>query len=864
MRLLVLDGNSILNRAFYGIKILTTKEGIYTNAIYGFLTMLNKIKEEIKPDAIAIAFDVKAPTFRHKKYEKYKANRKGMPQELFMQFPILKELLVDLGYTLVEKEGYEADDILGTFAKECCKNNDECIIATGDRDSLQLVSKNVSVRIASTKFGKPIVTLYDENKILEVYGVNPKELIEIKALQGDSSDNIPGVPGIGEKGATELIQKFKSIDYIYDNIDSIEIKPGLKKKLIEGKELAYLSKELGTIVDNAPIDTNLENYLPKSINKEKAFSLLRKLEMYSLISKIGLEENSEETKEITEKINIQTNPDLDTLYKTLEDKNSLYLSYEIKENHLKKLAISIDKDVYIIENNDKTFSFIKKLMENESTTKTIHDIKSLLTVFNEEKIEIKNIDFDTMLAAYLINPSAKEYIVSNLATEYSCKKALIEENFKENEELILKAYYLKELKEKFENILKERDQINLLKNIEIPFAKVLADMESTGFLIDKENLIKYGEELQENILTLEKEIHKIIGENVNINSPKQLGVALFEDLELPHGKKIKTGYSTSAEVLEKLKYIHPVIELILQYRTLSKLKSTYCDGMIKEISEKDKRIHSKFNQVETKTGRISSTEPNLQNIPVKTDIGKTFRKFFIAKEGQVLVDADYSQIELRILAHISDDQNMIDDFNKNCDIHTTTASQVFNIPAEMVAPIMRSRAKAVNFGIIYGISAFSLAKEIGVSRKEADTYIKNYFNHYSKIKEYLDKTIQEAKEKGYAETIFKRRRYLPELNSSNFNLRSFGERVARNMPIQGTSADIIKISMINVSKKIKELKLESKIILQVHDEIIVEAPEKEAKMVKQILEEEMQNAVKLKVPLLASANIGKNWYNAKG
>lgn len=864
MKLLVLDGNSIFNRAFYGIKLLTTKDGTYTNAIYGFLTMLLKIKEEISPDAVAIAFDMKAPTFRHKKYEQYKAHRKGMPEELFMQFPILKEILTYLGYTLVEAEGFEADDILGTFAKICTKNGHECVIATGDRDSLQLVSEKVSVRIASTKFGKPEITLYDENKIAEVYGVTPKELIEIKAIQGDSSDNIPGVAGIGPKGATELIQKFKNIDNIYENIDALDIKPGTKKKLLNSKESAYLSRYLGTIVDNVPIDTNLEHYLQKEGDREKAVELLKKLEMFSLIPKLNLDSfNQKDVNSLVLDFKIVKDPCPESLSKEFLGEKSLCISYELEEKKLKKLAILKDQTVYLIENNSDTANFIRKLFENDSVSKIVHDAKTLTVSLTNDGISITKISFDTMLAAYLLNPSAKSYEIENLANEYSCKAISVPESYKDDSDLILSVCYLSQLKEIFEPILLKREQVSLLKDIELPFSEVLASMESVGFLVDKENLIEYGKILEHDILTLENEIHGLIGKDININSPKQLGTALFEDLGLPHGKKTKTGYSTNAEVLEKLRNVHPVIELILNYRTLAKLKSTYCDGLIKEISFKDNRLHSNFNQTETKTGRISSTEPNLQNIPVRTEVGKNLRKFFIAKSGHVLVDADYSQIELRILAHIANDSNMIEAFKNNQDIHTITASQVFNMPLDMVTPLMRGRAKAVNFGIIYGMSAFSLAKDIGVSKKEADTYIENYFNHYSNVKKYLDSTIEEAKEKGYVETIFKRRRYLPELKSSNFNLRSFGERVARNMPIQGTAADIIKIAMINVYKKLKELNLCSKIILQVHDEIIVEAPKTEADLVKSILETEMENATKLKVPLIATANIGENWLCAK-
>lgn len=864
MKLLVLDGNSIFNRAFYGIKLLTTKDGTYTNAIYGFLTMLHKIKEEISPDAVAIAFDMKAPTFRHKEYDQYKANRKGMPEELFMQFPILKELLTYLGYTLVEAEGFEADDILGTFARICTESGHECVIATGDRDSLQLVSANVSVRIASTKFGKPEITLYDENKILETYGVRPKELIEIKALQGDSSDNIPGVAGIGPKGATELIQRFKSIDNIYENLDSLDIKPGTKKKLAEGQESAYLSRFLGTIVDNAPIDIDLNHYEQKEGDKTKAIELLKKLEMFSLISKLNLDGpiGANPDKPAAELV-IKTETNSAALFKIFDTDKTLCISYLIEDKKLKSIALAKENIVYLVENSVESVSFIRAIFEDEAISKIAHNVKPLELALITEGITAKNITFDTMLAAYLLNPSAKSYEIKTLANEYSCGEITFPTEYADEIDLISSAYYLPQLKVKFEPVLAEREQSALLKDIELPFANVLAHMESEGFLVDKENLSEYGCVLENEIMKLEGEIHNFIGADVNINSPKQLGAALFEDLGLPHGKKTKTGYSTNAEVLEKLRYVHPVVDLILNYRTLAKLKSTYCDGLIKEISSDDNRLHSSFNQTETKTGRISSAEPNLQNIPVRTEIGKNLRKFFIAKENHVLVDADYSQIELRILAHIADDANMIEAFKQNHDIHTITASQVFNMPLEMVTPIMRSRAKAVNFGIIYGMSAFSLAKDIGVTKKEADSYIDSYFNHYSNVKKYLEATIEEAKEKGYVETLFKRRRYLPELKSSNFNLRSFGERVARNMPIQGTAADIIKIAMINVFNKINELNLMAKIILQVHDEIIVEVPKNEAELVKNLLETEMQNAANLKVPLIASASIGENWFSAK-
>ncbi len=869
MKLLVLDGNSIFNRAFYGIKLLTTKNGFYTNAIYGFLTMLNKLKEEINPDAVAIAFDMKAPTFRHNKYKEYKANRKGMPEELAMQFPILKELLSGMGYKLVEKEGYEADDILGTLAFACEKSGDECIIATGDRDSLQLVSKNVSVRIATTKFGKPEVTLYDENKIKEVYGVTPKQLIDIKAIQGDTSDNIPGVVGIGEKGAGELIKNYGTIEYIYDNIDTIDIKEGIRKKLIASKDNAFLSKYLGTIIKSVPIDLNLKDYIPKKMNEEKVSEILSNLEMFSILEKLGLKPNLKKEKLNVEhnenkKVKVVLNESLINLEKIIYEEKLLYFLLLYKDENAIGIGCYLKDTVYILYDLAKIKNFLKNIMEDEKISKITYDIKLIYKTMHAFGISIKNVKMDVLLAAYLLNPSSKSYDLANLFKNYNVEdiKLICEGDSDNDNAFAREVARLKKLSQNIEFKIKENNQEGLLKNIEIPLAKVLAEMEITGFLVDSDGLKEYGENLDNELQLLQKEIYKAVGKEFNINSPKQLGEILFEDIKLPKGKKTKNGYSTNAEVLESIRGLHPVVDLILNYRALSKLKSTYCDGMLKVIAL-DGRVHSRFNQVETRTGRISSLEPNLQNIPVRTDRGRELRRFFCAAEGCILIDADYSQIELRVLAHLADDKNMIDAFKNNLDIHAITASQVFGIPENMITPIMRVRAKAVNFGIVYGISAFSLAKDIGVSRKEAQTYIDNYLMHYSGVEEYMRNTIKKAKDNKFVETIFGRRRYLPELSSSNFNLRSFGERVARNMPIQGSAADIIKIAMINVSKRLREENLKSKLILQIHDELIVEAPQSEANIALRILKIEMENAAKLKVPLVVDANIGKTWYEAK-
>ena len=874
MKLLVLDGNSIFNRAFYGIKLLTTKDGFYTNAIYGFLSILIKLKSETNPDAVAIAFDMKAPTFRHKKYSGYKAKRKGMPEELYQQFPVLKELLSYLGYKIVEKEGFEADDILGTLSQKCEEIGNDCIIATGDKDSLQLVSPHVSVRITATKFGKAEVTLYDENKISETFNLTPAQLIDLKAIQGDTSDNIPGVPGIGQKGALDLMQKFGSLDYIYQNIDSLDIKPSLKNKLIAGKDSAYLSRELGTILKNVPIDTEIESYVVKPGEPLKASSLLSKLEMFSMIEKLNLplsKVNLPAKSDLkSEKFEVIVNPKKTELQdlngKILKQKNTVfYTDFDLEKEKFLNFSVIVENTIYIFTpEHENYFDFIKNFLQNEEIKKITYSIKPLFLLCKKLNIPIENVEFDITLAAYLLNASSKDYELSRLATEYFVSDGTFE-NINENSEfldLAKNAAYVKNLYPILNEKIKEQNQEKLLKNIEIPFAEVLSSMEYEGFNIDKDSLKEFSEQISLKTQKIENEIKSYLGDNININSPKQLGVALFEDLGLPVKKKTKSGYSTSAEVLESLKYAHPVVDLILQYRTLSKLKSTYCDGLINAISD-DGKIHSTFNQTETKTGRISSTEPNLQNIPVRTELGRNFRKFFVAKDGYLLVDADYSQIELRLLAHLADDQNMISAFKNNVDIHKVTASEVFNLPLDLVTPVLRNRAKAVNFGIVYGISAFSLAKDIGVTRKEADLYIKNYFKLYENVQKYMENSIENAKECGFSQTMFGRRRYLPELKSSNFNLRSFGERVARNMPIQGSAADIIKIAMINVQRALKNQNLDAKIILQVHDEIIVECKENLALKVKEILEKEMQNAASLKVPLVADAHVGKTWYDTK-
>lgn len=844
MKLLVVDGNSILNRAFYGIRPLTTKDGQFTNAIYGFLTMLLKIQEDVTPDAVAIAFDLKAPTFRHKAYDGYKANRKGMPEELHQQLQPLKDLLVLLGYKLVTKEGYEADDILGTLSHSCAEKGDECVLATGDRDSLQLVNDKVTVRLASTKGGKANAILYDKDKIMEDYGVTPRQLIELKAIQGDSSDCIPGVPGIGPKGAGELIQKYGNLDYIYENIDSLDIKPGMRKKLAENKESAYMSRMLGEIKLDIPIDTNIDSYLVNCTDPEGASRMMAKLELFSLIDKFHLKETEVKTPVVQKRDYIYTESD------TVDIKDKVY----IYSNNGGKANIEY---LYVVEGDKITKTTDIDSVLKSSAEKYVYSSKELFAYADKKGFEIENLVFDITLASYLLSPSSSSYDITMLNGEYDV------DVYQGEDELLCNIAPMEDLCNVLQEKIKECNQSDLLTNIEIPLARVLSRMENIGFAVDKEGIKSFGESLTKQINELKQEIYESVGKEFNINSPKQLGVALFEDLGLPCKKKTKSGYSTSADVLEGLRNEHPVVGMVLNYRTLSKLNSTYCEGLLKVIGE-DGRIHSSFNQTETRTGRISSTDPNLQNIPVRTELGREMRKFFNARNGWMLVDADYSQIELRVLADISKDENMVKAFIENQDIHAITASQVFDMPLDYVTSQMRSKAKAVNFGIVYGIGAYSLAKDIGVSNKEAKNYIDSYLRHYSGIDRYMKEVVEKAKETGYVETTFGRRRYLPELTASNGMTRAFGERVARNAPIQGTAADIIKIAMIKVDKRLTKESLEARLILQVHDELIVECPAHETMVVAMILQEEMEKAVKLSVPLVADSAVGENWFEAKG
>ncbi len=844
MKILAIDGNSIINRAFYGIKLLTTKSGLYTNGVYGFMSILNRLLEAENPDGVVVAFDLHAPTFRHMEYAEYKAGRKGMPDELRSQMPLLKKLLTLFGYTCLEMEGFEADDILGTISKLCEESGNTCVIATGDRDSFQLVSDSTKVLLSATKMGRPEITPYTPETIFEKYGVTPIQMIEIKALQGDASDHIPGVPGVGEKTADELIKNYGNIDYIYDHLDELDIRDSLRVKLANGKDSAYLSRFLGTINREVPIDKMVENYKIGQRQDLELAKMLSELEFFSILEKLGLSavESAPDTQETAN-------------YTAVSEFEMLA---EVEKSHSCDVLM-LDSSLFVVSNSlvtETDLDTFSAVLCDKNIAKRVYDSKQLHKACIEKGIEVQNITFDTTLAAYLINPSSSEYSLSRLSEEYLIPTPEIDG------EGLKSAALSAEIMNKLTAVLCETAQDKLLHDIEIPLAKVLAEMEHAGFLVDTEAITRYGCHLGERIEELQTSIYNEVGYEFNLNSPKQLGVALFEKLGLPCKKKTKSGYSTNADVLEELKPLHPAVEQLLEYRTLTKLKSTYCDGLT-AVVDADGRIHSTLNQTETRTGRISSSEPNLQNIPVRRPEGKELRRFFKAKEGFVLCDADYSQIELRVLAHIANDQNMINAFLSDTDIHTLTASQVFNMPISMVTPQMRSSAKAVNFGIVYGIGPFSLGKDIGVSTKEASAYIKGYLATYPQVDAYMHRVVEEAKETGYAETVFGRRRLLPELKSSNGMLRAFGERVARNMPIQGTAADIIKIAMIRVSDRLKKELPEATLILQVHDELIVEAPEQSADLACKILTEEMENAVQLKVPMTVDAHFGPTWYDAK-
>ena len=879
-KLLLIDGNSIINRAFYGImgsKMLMTEDGTYTNAVYGFLSILFKELEDIKPEYLVVAFDLKAPTHRHKMYDKYKANRHGMPEELAMQMPILKETLKAMNVCIIEKEGYEADDILGTLAKWGQKEELEVTVLTGDRDSFQLIDKNIKVRIPRTKMGKTETEDYTVEKIEEEYGLEPLDLIEVKGLMGDASDNIPGVPGVGEKTALNLIKQYKSIDEVYNHID--EQKGKLKEKLSENKDLAYLSRTLGTIDINAPIEKDLNVFQVEEWNKPEVLEIFKKLKFNRFIDRFALQDNVNGEPLDDSQINTEIE------HEKIVDKTKLAeLKQEIQENKAMYYYLTEEKFIIYSPKTNKCFSVenvqdFKDIFEDKNILKCSYKQKEEFIILWDKGIEAKNLMFDIAIAGYILNSNINKYTIEYLANEYinfdiaeylsntektEAEQITLFDNAEEPKEdkTYIYAYTIYKLYNVLTQKMEEAGSIDLFNKIEMPLTEVLASMQYEGIYIDKQELLDFGKELQEKIDILTQEIYELTGEEFNINSTKQLGEILFEKLKLTVKKKTKTGYSTDVDVLEKIKYEHPVIEKILEYRQLQKLNSTYVEGLIPYIDETG-RIHSKFHQTVTTTGRISSTDPNLQNIPTRMELGRKLRKVFKPEQGYIFVDADYSQIELRVLAHISEDKNMIEAFCNNEDIHAQAASKVFNIPLEEVTKEERTKAKAVNFGIVYGISEFGLGEQLGVSRKKAKEYIEQYLDKYSGIKEFMINIVEETKEKGYVETLYHRRRYVPELKSNNYMVRQFGGRVAMNTPIQGTAADIMKIAMINVYNKLKENNLKSKLIVQVHDEILVETLESEKEQVKQIVKEEMENVIKLKVPLLAEVEEGYNWYEAK-
>lgn len=881
-KLVLIDGHSILNRAFYGVPELTNSEGLHTNAVYGFLNIMFKILDEEKPDYLTVAFDLSAPTFRHKMYGGYKGTRKPMPHELVEQVPLIKEALTDMNVCVVTKEGYEADDILGTLAKRAEAEGMIVSVVSGDRDLLQLATDNIKIRIPKTKKGTTEIEDYNTAQVVETYGVTPVEFIDMKALMGDASDNIPGVPGIGEKTAGAIISKYHSIENAYEHVE--ELTPNkAKNNLKEYYEQAQLSKTLATININTPLEYSFENAGLSDMFTKDAYQLFKRLEFKSILSRFekNVESYNDDELEKSFKI-IEDLSDAEKVFTAfgMADSVGIFMVPD-KNNGLFAVALSRTGDsgdgrtVYIPVGGFMTAEYL-----SDRTAKLVHVLhengKKACFINLKEQLDFLPIAEsdgaeDMALMAYLLNPLKDTYQYDDIARDFLgmlvksradiMGKALYEESDKAYICACYNAYTAARAYKVLEQRLEDEDMAGLYENIEKPLVYALKEMESNGILVDKDGLIAYGDMLKERIAVVEKEVYELAGTQFNINSPKQLGEVLFGQMGLPGGKKTKTGYSTSVDVLEKLAPEHPVVGKVLEYRQLTKLNSTYADGLLQYIGE-DGRIHGKFNQTITATGRISSTEPNLQNIPIRMELGSRIRQVFIPKPGFVFLDSDYSQIELRILAHMSDDENLIAAYNSDEDIHRITASQVFNTPLNEVTKAQRSNAKAVNFGIVYGISSFGLSQDLSISKKEAAKYIEKYFETYPKVHEFLNGLVSSAKEKGYSVTMFKRRRPIPELSSSNFMQRSFGERVAMNAPIQGTAADIIKLAMIGVYHKLKELGLKSKLILQVHDELLIETAKDEVDIVKSILDEQMKNAARLSVALVVDTNEGSNWLEA--
>ncbi len=858
-KIMIIDGNSLMYRAFYGIRLLSTSKGVFTNAVYGFTNMLFNLIELYHPDYIGVAFDLKSPTFRHEIYEEYKGNRQKTPEELLPQFDLLKRLLRTMNIPIFEQEGFEADDILGTFSRIAEEQDLDAYLVTGDRDAIQLVSDNTTVLL--NRRGITDIHAFDPQEVEKEYGLTPSQIIDLKGLMGDSSDNIPGVPGVGEKTALKLLGQYKTLEEVLNNVDQISGKK-LKEKLTQYREQAILSKKLATIIKDVPLEINLEDGPYEIPNSSELKALLQELEFNSIISKLNIDDGQQKFQAVEDDRKIIEIDSLDQLSECIDDalnqdRIALLLDNEIVSfswNKNKVYRIEIFQDM--ISGGLDYWDVMEKLrpiLSDKKIEKVVHDGKKLLLQAWNRDIEVNNLYFDTFIAAYLLDPTHTRYDVKYLVHEY----LKIDTDNVDAGHILL-------LAQELEKRLKDLDMCDLYRNIEHPLIQVLADMEWTGFNVDKDTLKELDIEFTNTLGELTSSIYQIAGEEFNINSPKQLGVILFEKLGLPVIKKTKTGYSTNIEVLEKLKGEHEIIEKIIEYRQVMKLKSTYSEGLLNVIDPKDGRIHSSFNQTITATGRISSTEPNLQNIPVRMEMGRRIRRVFVpTDEDYVLVDADYSQIELRVLAHISGDPTFIDAFKNNQDIHLRTASEVLGIPIDEVTPEQRNDAKAVNFGIVYGISDYGLARNLGISRAEAHQYIENYFKRYPGIKEYMEKIVELGKKQGYVTTLMGRRRYLPELSSRNFNTRSFGERIAMNTPIQGTAADIIKKAMNDVYYELKARGLRSKLVLQVHDELIIDTYKPELEEVKEILKDKMEKAIELSVPLVVDIGVGTNWYNAK-
>ena len=899
-KIVVIDGNSILNRAFYGImgsKMLQTADGTYTNAVYGFLNIMFKILEDVKPEYLVVAFDVKHPTKRHEIYSEYKGTRKGMPDELAAQMPIIKNVLRAMNITIIEEQGYEADDILGTLAVCAEKQNIEAILLTGDRDSFQLASDKIIIRIPRTKQGKTETEDFNKEKILETYGVLPKQLIEVKGLMGDTSDNIPGVPGVGEKTALSLIKDFENIDNLYEKLDKGEsgLKGKVKERLEENKDLAYLSRTLGTIDTNAPIEKNFESFKVVDWNNKEVLSIFKELRFNRFIERFNLEKEETEKKEkekLFEHKILEETKDIEECIRKIKEEKKLYYIFETSESSDEELIIKeIIKYINIYIKNENTVytipfkkEILKDVFENKEISKYGYKIKKDYILLKQNDITPENVVFDARIGAYLLNATVNAYSLEELSRKYldieiedyvenksklnKIEQTSLFDTMEEVQELpeylnAIYVYVLGNIEEKIISDLKEIESLELFEKIEMPTSEVLADMQYQGVYVDEKELFKFGEMLKKHIEELRIDIYQLVGTEFNINSTKQLGEILFEKLKLTPTKKTKSGYSTDVDALEKIKEEHPVIEKILEYRQLMKLNSTYVEGMIPYINPRTGRIHTFFHQTVTATGRISSTDPNLQNIPTRTEIGRKLRKVFKAECEKIFIDADYSQIELRVLSHISNDEKMIEAFNSDADIHTICASQIFKVPVEEVSKQLRSRAKAVNFGIVYGISDFGLAEQTDMKRKEAKKYIEQYLELYHGIREFMENITEDAKKKGYVTTLFNRRRYIPELQSNNYMVRKFGDRAAMNTPIQGTAADIMKIAMVKVYRELKEKGMKSKIVLQIHDELLIETLEEEKDEVKKILKECMEDAIKLKVPLKIDVQEGKSWYQAK-